>query len=360
MEAINEVRPAIWNTLPVKERRQAVIDTDGTLAATTGECKDGMGLSYKGIWGYHPLIVSLANTREALYLVNRPGNAASHAGAAAYMDRAIALTRHSFKEVWLRGDTDFSLTAHLDRWSDEDVHFAFGMDAMPNLTDIAEGFEEQRWKPLVRPSKHTPRGKRRRRRENVKERIVKDKGYKNIRLNAEAVAEFAYRPGKCTRDYRMVVVRKNLSIEKGEDVLFDDIRYFFYITNDSKMTAREVVRFINGRCDHENDIEQLKNGINAMRMPSGDLYSNGAYMVMAALAWNLKAWYGMLMPDTKTGAEVVRMEFPRFLNGFMALPAHVLKQSRQIKIRMLAWTPYLAAFLEMFEWIRTTRFVYQL
>lgn len=358
MEAINEVRPAIWNTLPAKERREAVIDTDGTVAPTTGECKAGMGLSYNGIWGYHPLIVSLANTREALYLANRPGNAASHDGAAAYMDRAIALTRKSFKEVWLRGDTDFSLTAHFDRWSRDNVHFVFGMDAMPNLVGIVEGFEEQRWKPLVRRPDAAPHTKRRRRPDNVKERIVKEKGYKNIRLNAESVAEFAYRPGKCARDYRVAVVRKNLSIERGEDVLFDDIRYFFYITNAMKKSSQEVVQFINARCDHENDIEQLKNGIDAMRMPSGDLYSNGAYMVMAALAWNLKAWYGILMPGRKTGAEVVRMEFPRFLNGFMALPAQVLAQARQIKIRMLAWTPYLAAFLEMFEWIRTAHFIH--
>lgn len=360
MEAINGVRPGIWDTMPSKERRKAVIDTDGTLAPTTGERKEGMGLSYNGIWGYHPLVVSLANTREALYLHNRPGNAVSHDGAVAYMDRAIALVRKSFKKVWLRGDTDFSLTAHFDRWTEDKVNFVFGMDAMSNLVSLADELAETRWKPLVRRSKRACKGNRRARRANVKERIVKKKGYKNIRLNSEQVAEFTYRPGKCARDYRMVVVRKNLSIEKGEDVLFDEIRYFFYITNEATMSAAEVVRFINGRCDHENDIEQLKNGINAMRMPSGDLNSNGAYMVMAALAWNLKAWYGILMPDRRTGAQVVRMEFARFLNGFMALPAQVLKQSRQIKVRLLTWTPYVEAFLEMFTWLRRNRFAHPL
>ena len=360
MEAINTVQPAIWEKLPAKERRKAIIDTDGTLAPTTGERKEGMGLSYKGIWGYHPLVVSLANTREALYLFNRPGNAVSHEASVPYMDRAIALVRGSFKQIWLRGDTDFSLTEHFDRWCREKVNFVFGIDAMPNLVDIADGLEEGAWKPLTRRAKHAGQGNRRQRRDNVKERIVKEKGYKNIRLKSEQVAEFSYRPGKCTRDYRVVVVRKNLSVEKGEDVLFDDLRYFFYITNDTKMSARQVLRFINGRCDHENDIEQMKNGINAMRMPSGDLYSNGAYMVMAALAWNLKAWYGILMPDKKMGAEVVRMEFPRFLNGFMALPAQVLKQARQIKLRVLAWTPYIESFLEMFTWIRSERFAYRL
>ena len=360
METINAVRPGIWETLPAKERRKAIIDTDGTLAPTTGERKEGMSLSYNGIWGYHPLVVSLANTRETLYLVNRPGNAVSHQGAVTYMDRAIALVRKSFKHVWLRGDTDFSLTKHFDRWTDDNVHFVFGFDARKHLVRTADGLGEQRWNRLVRRAKHTRKGRRRKRRDNVKERIVKEKGYENIRLNSEEVAEFTYRPGNCNRDYRVVVVRKNLSIEKGEDVLFDEIRYFFYITNDTQMSARQVVRFIHGRCDHENDIEQLKNGINAMRMPSGDLYSNGAYMVMAALAWNLKAWYGLLMPDRETGTQVVRMEFPRFLNSFMALPAQVLKQARQIKLRVLAWTPYLEAFLEMFTWMRTRRFAYRL
>ena len=350
-EAINAVRPSVWAQLPVRERREAIIDTDGTLAPTTGERKEGMGLSYKGVWGYHPLVVSLSNTREALYLVNRPGNAASHTGAPAYMDRAIDLVRGSFRKVWLRGDTDFSLTEHFDRWTGEKIGFVFGIDAMSNLCAIADGLEERAWKPLARQARRS-KGKRRKRRENVKERIVKEKEYKNIRLKSEEVAEFMYRPGKCARDYRVVVVRKNLSVERGEHVLLDDIRYFFYITNDTAKSARGIVRFINGRCDHENDIEQLKNGLNAMRMPSGDLHSNGAYMVMAALAWNLKAWYGLLMPDKKTGREVVRMEFPRFLNSFMALPAQVLKQARQIKVRLLGWTPYAEAFLEMADWIR--------
>lgn len=359
MEAINLVRPEIWKSLPAKERRRAVLDVDGTLAPTTGECKEGMGLSYKGIWGYHPLLVSLANTREALYLVNRPGNVVSHEGAVRYLDRAIVLVCDTFKEVWLRGDTDFALTEHFDRWSEDGVKFVFGIDAMKNLVDIADGLETKDWKPLVRRGKRRKGGTRRGRPENVKERIVRERGYKNIRLNSEEVAEFTYRPGKCRQDYRVVVVRKNLSVEKGESVLFDDIRYFFYITNDTKMTARQVVRFINGRCNHENDVEQLKNGIDAMRMPGGDLHSNGAYMVMAALAWNLKAWYGILMPDKKSGAEVVRMEFRRFVNGFMALPAQVLKQARQIKVRLLGWTPYAESLLEMIGWMRAKRFVYR-
>ena len=101
----------------------------------------------------------------------------------------------------------------------------------------------------------------------------------------------------------MVVVRKNLSVEKGEKVLLDDVRCFFYITTKTAeaMEAEAVVEFVHGRCDQENVIEQLKNGVNAMRMPVDDLMSNWACMAITAQAWNMKNWYGLLMPRRARG-----------------------------------------------------------
>ena len=92
----------------------------------------------------------------------------------------------------------------------------------------------------------------------------------------EHVAEFDYQPLKCGRSYRLVVVRKNISVQKGERVLFEDIKYFFYITNHTDYRAEQIVALANERCDQENVIEQLQNGVNAMRMPVDDLarYAN--------------------------------------------------------------------------------------
>ncbi|MEZ5308539.1 MAG: IS1380 family transposase, partial [Pyrinomonadaceae bacterium] len=263
MEAVNDSRRRVWRMRGRGMLKEALIDVDGTIAPTCGERKGGMDISYNGVWGYHPLVVSLANTGEILYLVNRPGNCPSHQGAAEWIDRAIALVGEAAERICVRGDTDFSLTANFDRWSGE-ADFVFGMDAMPVLKNIAESLREGEWVPLGRTGARTP-GRARRRPENVRDRIVAERGYRNIRLVSEDVAEFRYRPGKCERDYRMVVVRKNLSVERGESVLFDDIRYFFYITTREDLDAAGVVALAAGRCNQENVIEQLKNGVNAMR-----------------------------------------------------------------------------------------------
>lgn len=354
-EVINQARRKVWGLQEKAFRKEAVIDVDGTVAGTTGECKEGMDIAYNGIWGYAPLLVTLANTNEVLYLVNRPGNRPSCDGAAPWMDRAIDLTLPVFEKVWLRGDTDFSLTANFDRW-DEKVGFVFGYDAKANLVAVADALPEARWKPLRRPARYEVKTEPRRRPENVKEQVIKDREFKNVRLESEQVAEFEYQPTQCRKIYRMVVVRKNLSVEKGDRRLFDEIRYFFYITNAREMAAQEIVLFANDRCNQENVIGQLKGGVNALRMPSDGLVSNWAYMVIAALAWNLKAWYGLVTTTRSVGRDILRMEFKRFLTNFVQIPCQIVLTGRRLVYRILSHNKYLETFFETFDRIRRLKF----
>ncbi len=351
MECINEARGRVWDLQGKGFLEEALIDVDGTIAETLGECKKGMEMSYKGIWGYAPLIVSLANTKEILYLVNRPGNVPSHVGAPEWIDRAIELVEPRSKRTCLRGDTDFSLTGHFDRWARR-VDFIFGMDASSALKNRAESLPESTWEPLTRPAKYDVKTEPRQKPENVKERIVKEREYKNMRLRSEQVAEFAYRPGKCARDYRVVVVRKNISVERGEAVLFDEIRYFFYITTREDRSRAEIVFLANERCDQENVIAQLKGGVNAMRMPVDNLLSNWAYMVMAALAWNLKAWFALLVSDKTAKQQLLRMEFRRFFHAVVLIPCQIVRGARRIIYRVLSYNPWLPTLAATYERIR--------
>jgi len=361
MEAINETRLEVWKRQGAEFiHKTARVDSDGSLVATTGECKEGMALSHKGVWGYHPLLISLANTAEPLFIVNRGGNRPSHEGAAAYLDKAIELCRRGgFSDILLRGDTDFSQTQHLDRWDDDGVRFIFGYDAMANLKDRAERLTVDDYVELERRAKRAfvEQDKRRTRPPRTKEEIVRRKGYKNIRLRSEDVAEFDYSPGACNKSYRIVVLRKNLTIERGETALFDDVRYFFYITNDRVLRAEQVVFEANDRCDQENLIEQLKNGVRALHAPVNTLNANWAYMVMASLAWTLKAWMALSLPVdprwrkkhmTERNAWL-RMDFRSFRNAVIDVPAQIVRTGRRLLFRLLGWRPQLPVFFRLLD-----------
>ena len=348
-ECINRIRQKVWAQQPEGFLAEAFIDADGTIAETWGECKGGMGLSYKGIWGYAPLIISLANTKEVLYLVNRPGNHTSSQDSVEWIDRAIALVQPVAGQITLRGDTDFSHTGQLDRWDQQGTKFILGLDAHPKVVGLAEALAPTAWQPLERLPQYEILTDPRRKPERVKEQIVVQKGYLNKKLVAEDVTDITYQPHLCAQKYRLVILRKNISVQKGEQVLFAEFKYFFYLTNRWDLSVAEIVGLANGRCDQENVIEQLKNGVNAMRMPVDDLVSNWAYMTMASLAWNLKAWYGLLVPERERGLELVRMEFRRFLQAIILLPAQIIRTGRRIVYRILGYNHWLPHFFATFE-----------
>jgi Transposase DDE domain group 1 len=351
MRVINDKRLLVWQQQPKAFFEHAILEADGTIAGTKGACKKGMDLSYKGIWGYHPLLVSLANTQEPLFLFNRPASRPSHEGAAGYLDDAAELcVRAGFRKVSLRGDTDFSQTEHLDRWDGKGFRFVFGIDAMPNLVALAQSLAATAWQTLRRPAKYEVETQERTRPTAFKEEVVRNKGYKNIRLVSEDVAEFGYRPGACKKDYRVVVLRKNLVIEKKGEKVEDQVRYFFYITNERDWSAPEVVYFANDRCNQENLIEQLKNGVRAMRLPVNTLEANWAYMVIGALAWSIKAWLALLQPKAEHRQTLLTMEFKQFLQVWLTLPCQILRSGRQFVFRLLsynAWVPVLLATVDL-------------
>jgi len=361
-DVFNDVRQRVWKQQPDAFFDLALIDMDGTLVATTGQCKQGMDIAYDGTWGYHPLVLSLANTGEVLWLVNRSGNRPSHEGAAAAVDRVVAVCRQGgFRKVLLRGDTDFSQSEHLDRWHAAGVQFLFGFNATPNLKARAADLPATAWQPLPRLPNYTVQTQPRARPDNVKEAIVEEREFENRRLCSEEVAEFAYQPTACGQVYRMVVVRKNLSVAKGERVLFDDVRYFFYLTNLTVLDSAQLVLVANNRCNQENLLAQLHSGVRALQAPVNTLESNGAYMVMTALAWNLKAWWALTLPvapgrwqerHQQEQRWVLGLEFKTFVQAFVRLPCQLVRTGRRLVYRLLSWNPYQRIFWRLVTALR--------
>ena len=351
MDIVNDVRVGVWRAQPASFFEEtARIDADGSIVETTGECKQGMDVSYKGIWGYHPLMVTLANTGEPLFIMNRGGNRPSHEGAVAYFDRAIALCRSAgWQDILLRGDTAFSQTAYLDGWDDDGVRFVFGYDAVKAMVARADGVEGDEYAELVRKADEAFEGTTRAKQPRVKEEIIRERGYRNMRLEREDVADFEHQPNKAGRAYRFVALRKTIVEERGQLCLGETHRYFFYVTNDRAMTCEQVVFESNDRCNQENLIDQLKNQVRALHAPLNTLEANWAYMVIASLAWSLKAWFAMLTPVIPRWREkheadrerVLRMDFRSFVQRFVLVPAQILRTGRQLVYRLLAWRPEL-------------------
>ncbi|MGH9189448.1 MAG: IS1380 family transposase [Acidimicrobiales bacterium] len=357
-DAINRCRLGVWARQPDSFFSQtARLDADATIVGTDGECKEGMDIAYNGTWGYSALMVSLANTAESLYLGLHGANRPSHEGVVPLYDRAVALCREAgFTDILLRGDTDFSLTSEFDRWDDHGVRFVFGYDARANLIERANDAPDDLYHDLALRAEAQIATRPRARPRNHKDDVVRQRGYKVLRQKHEDVVEFSYRPGKCHRDYRVVALRKNISVERGENVLFEEYRFFFYITNDWDLTADQVIGEARGRCNQENLIGQLK-GVRALHAPVNTLNANWAYMTMASLAWTLKAWCALLLPVSPRWAErhgeqrrrLLTMEFRTFRAAFIDIPCQIVKSARGVRWRLLAWNPWLGTFFRLLD-----------
>jgi hypothetical protein len=365
MDTINETRRRVWKQQPDAFFDEAFLDADGTIAPSDGWCKQGVDIAYHGVWGYHPLVVSLAHTAEPLYLVNRSGNRPSHEHAAVYLDRAAALCRQAgFRRITYRGDTDFTQTRHRDRWDEAgDIRFLFGIDAMANLKDLADHLDDLMYSELERPPRDTIKTIPRQARERHKERIVSERRFDTLKLIGEEVTEFEYRPVACKKTYRVVVLRKRLVVERGQLWLFEPDRYFFWITNDRTTPASEIVSLANDRCDQENLIAQLKGGVKALAMPVDNLVSNWAYMVMVSLAWSLKAWSALVLPERgrwsaryrEEKRSLLRMEFSTFCVALIQVPCQIVRGARRIIYRLLSWNPWQGVFLRLVERLHGAR-----
>jgi hypothetical protein len=324
-----------------------------------------MDFADDGQYGYHPLVISLADTAEPLFLFNRSGNRPSQEQAEVFLDKAITLARRAgFRRILMRGDTKFAQTKPRDRWDEaDDVWFVFGYEAHDSLEARADELPARAYRPLNRPPRYEVKTAPRQKPERVKPEIVRERGYENIHLLEEMVAEFDYQPIACKRSYRMVVLRKRVGVDRGRMRLFEEYRYFFYITNDWEMTAEEVVFSANDRCDQENLIAQLKSGVRALATPVDDLVSNWAYRVMGSLAWSLKAWSALLVPvaprhRAQHRAErrtLLRMEFATYREASRRMPCQIVRTGRRLIYRFLSWNPWQGVFLRLVERLHACR-----
>jgi hypothetical protein len=343
---IDRARENVWRKMPRSRKRVATVDLDSTIKKVYGECKQGADFSYNGKWSYHPLLATLAETNEPLRTINRPGNAASAEGAAHVLREVLPMVARHFGQVFVRGDSKFYQHGIIAECEQHGAGFAFVMDGYAVLHEMADSLPKSAWKPFSahradQVAQAAANKKARRKRRRLRARRARQRGYKNLATTRQWVAEFDYtiprgttstKAGVAGRTFRVVVKCQQIDVSEGQEYLFTEHRYRFVITNISRsqMDAAEVFCFAYGRCDQENIIEQFKNGIAAMRMPTGELLANSAFLMAGQLAWCLRSWLSALALPKET----TRWEWKWFRHAFVYIAARITQGARRAKVHL--------------------------
>jgi hypothetical protein len=341
-QVIDRAREKVWRQMPNSRKQVATIDMDSTIKEVYGECKQGADFSYTGKWSYHPLLLTLAETHELLRTLNRSGNVFSADGAAAALKEVLPMVRRHFGKVYVRGDSAFYQKAIIAECVREHTGFALVMDSCPTLIKMAESLPESAWKPFsAHAAEHVARvaaqRKTRRKRDRARRRQARQRGYKTLTTTSQWAAEFDYTLysglkefGLVGSTFRVVVKRQLVQASQGQQLLYTDYVYRFIITNIPRreMDAGDVLCFAYGRSDQENIIEQAKNGIAALRMPTGELLANAAFLMAGQLAWCLRAWLSLLALPKETS----RWEWKWFRQAFVYVAARITQGARRAKV----------------------------
>lgn len=340
-EALDDAQRNAWREIHGRKKQSlGVVDLDSHVKHIYGSKKGGADFTYKGGYGFHPLVLSLAGTQEILRIVNRSGNKTSADDAEKQLADVAPLLKERFRRVIVRGDSAFAKQAVFDECHRQGFHFAMVSARHGNFDEIAEGLPEGAWKPFrdhSKPSRQQAKAQRRRRR-NRRRKKARERKKRDLQLCRQWVAEVPYKPARSEHTYRLVIRRQKIN-ESSQGELFTTWRYRFVISNLPRSYSSSTVTDLTyQRCDQENIIEQLQNGIAGMRMPTGHFLANSAYLTCARLAQNLKSW----LSQAVLPAESVRWEWKRFRKAFVYVVARVTLSGRRTIVRFSDATRFAA------------------
>lgn len=330
--AIDEAQRRAWKAIHGRKKQKlALVDFDSHVKHIYGQKKRGADFTYKGGYGFHPLVLSLAGTQEVLRIVNRSGNEPSAAGAEKQLARVAPLLKERFHRVICRGDSAFSKQALFDECHAQGFYFAMVSTRQLNFEALAEAIPEGAWSPFRdKPRIRTKRKKdKRKHRQNLRRKKARARGKHDLNLCRQWITEIPYQPARSEATYRLIIRRQKIE-ESNQGELFVTWRYMYAISNlPRSYSAESVTNLTYQRCDQENIIEQLQNGIAGMRMPTGDFLANSAFLNCARLAQNMKSWLAQLVLPQ----ESVRWEWKRFRKAFVYVTARVTLAGRRTLVR---------------------------
>jgi hypothetical protein len=331
-QVIDRAQEKVWKRRYGKRKAErAIVDLDSCVRPVYGDQKEGTDFTYKGSFGYHPLVISLAGTLECLRLVNRSGNTTSADGSESHLRELFPMLGRRFKQVIVRGDSAFAKQAIFDVCEEAGHFFAVVSPQQQNFASLFEALPGEQWKPYREREQREDRPRKRRKRgPNRRRERARSRNKRDLQLKKQWIAEIPYRPERSERTYRLIARYQEIE-EYEQGHLFMLTRFRFAISNlPPSVSAEEVMDLTYQRCDQENLIEQLQNGVSALGMPTGGMLSNAAFGTCARLAHNLKPWLAQLALPPET----MRWEWKRFRRAFVYCAARVVHTARQVHVRV--------------------------
>jgi hypothetical protein len=330
-QVIDQAQEKVWRRRYGKKKAdRAIVDLDSCVRPVYGHQKEGTDFTYKGSFGYHPLVISLAGTMECLRLINRSGNEGSASGSETHLRELFPMLDRRFKQVIVRGDSAFSKQAIFDACEEAGHFFAVVSPQQPNFASLFEALAGDQWKPYrQREENPEPPGKHRTRGPNRRQQRARARNKRDLQLEKQWIAELPYQPDRGDHPYRLIARYQEIE-ENEQGHLFKLTRFRYVLSNlPPSVSAEEVIDLTYQRCDQENLIEQLQSGLAGMRMPTGGFRSNAAFLTCGRLAHNLKPWLAQLALPKET----MRWEWKRFRRAFVYCAARVVHTGRQIHVR---------------------------
>ncbi len=293
---------------PGEER--LIVDVDSFVGEVCGRLKQGAGYGYTKLLGYHPILATRADTREALHIRLRKGSANTQKGMLRFCEELTARVERAGASgvKLLRADSGFWNTKVFEYLEKMGWEYSIGVRMIKTTGAAVAAIDEQDWQRIDYPQ------------------------------GGEAqIAETVY------GERRLIVRRTRLLGAQAE--LWPDWRHFCFITNRTEALA--VVEAEHR--DHavvEQVIADLKDQALA-HFPSGEFHANGAWTVLAALAHNMLRWTQLLgLPDTTVrAARTLRRRL-------LSVPGRLTRHARGWTLHLPARWPWHGDYIRALTRIR--------
>jgi len=299
-----------WKAGAGPGEKRLIVDVDSFVGEVSGYQKQGAGYGYTELYGYHPILATRADTREALHIRLRKGSANTQRGMLRFCEELVARVDRAGAtgQKLLRADSGFWNTKVFEYLHKQGWQYSIGVRNIPAVKTAVEAIEQDAWQDISYPAG-----------------------------GQAQIAETTY-SGR-----RLIVRRTRLIGPQAE--LWPDWRHFAFLTN-----RTEDITVVEAEHREHAVVEQVIADLKDQALahfPSGDYDANSAWTVLAAIAHNLLRWTQLLgLPDTTTrAARTLRRRL-------LAVPGRLTMHARGWTLHLPARWPWHGDYLNALNRIR--------